>query len=238
MDVSTIEDTLPPTLREHSEAVLRELLVQGRLKPGQRVNEVELSESLGVSRGTLREAIRSLQQDGLLASVPRRGVFVRLLTSEEATEIQEVRLSLEITAARKVCTTLDDSKRRRLESAYARLLEVRDQDFAARLRADHAFHELVCIASGNAALLRTWRSLMGTVTIMLLSVGPADVVELLLAPEEHLRLLKALEDGDPEAIDAAWRGHFTAGLGYILEHFKLRRANGGPEALGPLAGAP
>ena len=87
------------TLRGQAYEILKRQLLSGELAPGERVNEVVMAARLGISRGPLREAIRKLEQEGLLTAVPQRGVFVRQLTQEEAAELQEVRLALETAAA-------------------------------------------------------------------------------------------------------------------------------------------
>ena len=90
------------TLRGRAHEILRSQLLAGGLTPGQRVNEVQMAAELGISRGTLREAIRRLEQEGMFISIPHRGTFVRRFTPREAEELQEVRLSLETTAALRV----------------------------------------------------------------------------------------------------------------------------------------
>ena len=87
------------TLRGQAYDILKRQLLAGELRPGERVNEVVMAARLGISRGPLREAIRNLEQEGLLIAAPHRGTFVRQLTEEEAAELQEVRLALETAAA-------------------------------------------------------------------------------------------------------------------------------------------
>lgn len=193
------------------------MLLAGRLQPGSRINEVEVAAAIGVSRGIVREALRGLEQEGLLYAVPRHGVFVRKLSSDEALEISEVRLALEVTAARRLTQSLTDEARETLEQRYTALERLVDEPFPARVRADLAYHEAICECAGNTALLATWRSLMGAVTVMLVSVGPAHA-ETILDPSDHLPLLAAIESGDESAIEPAWREHFSTGLNHIVSH--------------------
>jgi DNA-binding GntR family transcriptional regulator len=212
----------PLTLRAHAEAVLRETLVSGVLVPGERINEVEFAAALGMSRGIVREALRSLEQEGLLTAVPRRGVFVRELTADEARDISAVRLALEVTAARQIAAGPPHAETlATLEARYAELERLVDSDFATRLRADLAFHESICACSGNATLLSTWRSLMAAVTVMLLNVGPVDTRPL-LDPERHRPLLEVIEAGDEAAIEPVWREHFGYGVDHIVSHLRAR----------------
>lgn len=206
----------PTTLRAHVAAVVREMVIAGELKPGQRINEVELSNQLDVSRGILREALSGLEQDGLLVSKPRRGVFVRRLLPEEAADISEVRLALETTAAQRIARGDVDAALEVVRERYADIEQLVDAPYPQRVRADLAFHESVCACSGNAALLRMWQALMGSYLAMLLSVTPSS--EILLSPERHRPLVEAIESRDPDQIGIAWRKHFAKGVSYIVSH--------------------
>lgn len=206
----------PTTLRAHVAGVVREMVIAGELKPGQRINEVELSNQLDVSRGILREALSGLEQDGLLVSKPRRGVFVRRLLPEEAADISEVRLSLETTAAQRIARGDVESALEVIGERYFEVERLVDAPYPLRVRADLAFHESVCACSGNAALLRMWQALMGTYLAMLLSVTPSS--ETLLSPDRHRPLVEAIESRDPDQIDTAWCNHFAKGVSYIVSH--------------------
>src|SRR5204862_5938871 len=132
-------------------SMLRDEIVSGRLRPGDKVNEVRVSAAMGVSRGTLREAMRVLEQEGLLCSVPHRGTYVRRIDAREAREVQEVRLALEITAAvhdgRFWSSEIEAflwGRFRLLEETY-----YGNRTFLDRRRADLAFHEGFVEATGN-----------------------------------------------------------------------------------------
>ena len=101
------------TLRGQVLGAVRSAVVSGRLAPGARVNEAQLASDLGVSRGTLREAIRRLEQEGLLVTLSHRGTFVRELSTEEIAEVYGVRLALESYAAREASTQLTPAVRAR-----------------------------------------------------------------------------------------------------------------------------
>jgi DNA-binding GntR family transcriptional regulator len=206
----------PTTLRAHAAAVVREMVIAGELEPGQRVNEVELAKQLELSRGILREALSALEQEGLLVSKPRRGVFVRRLLPEEAADISEVRLALETTAALRIGRADIGPALEVIGARYADLERLVDEPYPVRVRADLAFHESVCACCGNTALLRSWQALMGSYLAMLLSVKPSR--EAVLKPELHKPLLEAIRSHDAAVIDAAWREHFTSGVSYIVAH--------------------
>lgn len=206
----------PTTLRAHAAAVVREMVIAGELKPGQRVNEVELSNQLELSRGILREALSALEQEGLLVSKPRRGFFVRRLRPDEAADIFEVRLALETTAALRIGRGDIDPALEVIGARYDDLERLVDEPYPVRVRADLAFHESVCACCGNAALLRSWQALMGSYLAMLL--GFQEDPEGVLEPSLHKPLVEAIRSHDTTVIDAAWREHFKSGVAYIVSH--------------------
>jgi len=214
----------PTTLRTHAAAVVREMVIAGELKPGQRVNEVELAKQLELSRGILREALSALEQEGLLISKPRRGVFVRRLGAEEAAQISEVRLALETTAALRIGRGDIEPALEVIGARYADLERLLDAPYPVRVRADLAFHESVCASCGNAALLRSWQALMGSYLAMLLSVQTS--FERILRPELHKPLVDAIRSRDAAVIDAAWRDHFDNGVAYIVSRLEVDAAGG------------
>lgn len=103
MDVGRLPEPLKratETFSGRTVEVLRDMVVTGRLGPGDRLNEVELANALGISRGPLREAIQRLHSEGLLITVPNRGAYVRVVTPERLSELYEVRIALETHAVR------------------------------------------------------------------------------------------------------------------------------------------
>lgn len=200
------------TLRAQALAIVREQILSGRIEPGQRINEVQLAAEIGVSRGTLREAIRTLEQDGLLVSVAHKGSHLRRFTAREADELQEVRLSLEVTAAIRVARNWNPAVERVLLDRLRALGDAveGDRPFADRLAADLSFHEAVCECAGNQALLGMWRSLIGHISVMVLNVGERRMAPL-QDPAAHLPLIEAIASRDEGRIRTLFSEHFAAG---------------------------
>src|SRR5215210_6349667 len=137
---------------------LREAIVEGRLAPGEAVVEAQLSRQLGVSRAPLREALRSLESEGLIVSVPWRGAFVAPLTERGVTELQAFRRLLEVFAAEQVLAqeAIDVSSLDDLVIEMERCAEAGNLD--CMNEADVRFHTRIVEMSGNALLLDVWRS--------------------------------------------------------------------------------
>ena len=161
------------TLRGRAHEILRSQLLAGGLTPGQRVNEVQMAAELGISRGTLREAIRRLEQEGMFISIPHRGTFVRRFTPREAEELQEVRLSLETTAALRVARSWSPPIESFLEERLDNLREASETPlpFADRRRGRPGLPRGDLRVQRQRALLQLWRSLIGNITVLQLSVG-------------------------------------------------------------------
>jgi DNA-binding GntR family transcriptional regulator len=205
------------TLRAQTHDALRDELIAGRLKPGSRVNEVQIAAQIGISRGTLREAMRTLEQEGILVSIPHRGTFVRRYTPREAEELQEVRLSLETTAALRVAHAWSPGVKAFLEERLDRLREAYEAHlpFPDRMAADLGFHEAICESSGNETLLRLWRSLIGNITVLQLSVGDERMTEV-QGPDDHRAMLDAIASRDDSRIRSVFARVFEDGRRVVV----------------------
>ena len=174
---------------------LREAISSGQLSPGTHLAEVELSAALGVSRGTLREALRHLQQEGLLTADPRGRLSVRVVAGREVAEIFAVREALEKLAVQEICKMEDRSVIVADLRAKLDVLRATEGDIGAQLNADLAFHARMCELSGNATLLQTWRSVSGLARAAITAAGPATALHN-MAYERHLPIVELIEAGD------------------------------------------
>lgn len=185
---------------------LRAMIVDGRLPPGARVGQAELADALGISRGSVREALRRLAGDGLVAFEVNRGFFVANVGLEGVLARLEARLLLEPAVARLAAARRDDDDLEALRRAVADERTARTA--AAAHDASRAFHAALFAATRNEALVRTFDSLW-----------IADVGRRLLAsrrsqPEwqesdvaEHAELLVALEATDGDRAETLMRAH-------------------------------
>ena len=114
--LSKIEKTAA-SLRQQVIERLRDAVISGRLSPGQRLTERELTESLGVSRTVVREALRQLEAEGLIEVIPNKGPVVRSLTAEEAEDIYRIRAVLQGLAAQQFVAHADSAQVAALEDA-------------------------------------------------------------------------------------------------------------------------
>ena len=197
------------SLREQALSALRRAITTGQLTPGTHLVETELSEALQISRGTLREALRQLQQEGLISAGARGRLSVRHLDSKEIRDIFNVRAALESLAARELASLPD-----RTEAAATLRRAVDDMErWAAsnledRIEADLRFHRTMCQISGNETLVHQWTMLEGSIRMSIMFAGVERAIKNMDA-KRHLEIVDAIESGDADKAAAAVRDHMA-----------------------------
>jgi DNA-binding GntR family transcriptional regulator len=137
--------------------LVRRLVMEGALKPGDRVVELELSQRLGISQAPVRDAVKRLAYEGVLTHVPRRGHFVTVALEEDLEHAVVARTMIERTSARLAAAELTDEARAELESVVERMREAAGREDVAAFRVlDFTFHRQVCAASGNPLIVKCW----------------------------------------------------------------------------------
>jgi DNA-binding GntR family transcriptional regulator len=183
------------TLREQALEALRAAITSGQYRPGDHLGEVELAKQLGVSRGTVRQALRHLQQEGLVIAGNRSMLRVNNLSAREVRELFRVRAALEGLAVRQLMASPDAAtSARELREALSRLANT-DGDFAERVEADLSFHLQLCRLSGNSMLVEAWRYLEGRIRIVILSAGP-EQAPTMMTRHRHEPIIDAIESAD------------------------------------------
>lgn len=156
----SVQPSVPGTAQQHAVDSLRRLIVAGALQPGQRVNQEDLAEQIGLSIAPVREALRVLEQEGQLTYLPRRGYFVTELRIEDLEEIYELRQVLEERAARRALPTLDDDALERIALAARDCMDAAEAgDVAAELEANRRFHFAVLDSPDQVHAIRLVRLL-------------------------------------------------------------------------------
>ncbi|MCX8146500.1 MAG: FCD domain-containing protein [Azovibrio sp.] len=177
---------------------LEKMILDGELPPGSQLTEIPLAARLGVSRGPVREAFRGLEEKGLVRMEKNRGVFVRTITPSEADAIYEVRLALEALIVKKLAAIPDKVQAARLDE----LLDEADKfaheaDFAACHERNIAFHDRLVCLTGNAALIDSYRRLVGELSLFRHQAHAqiADASSLRASVADHRAILAALSSG-------------------------------------------
>ena len=214
-----------PSLRERAVQELRDSIANGRLRPGARLLEVAVSEQLGVSRGTVREAFRQLEEEGLLTSVSRGPVRVRVLDRKEVGDIYAVRAALEGLAARAVAIRVDREEALAvLEGALRSFTSVVGGLYSEQIERDLAFHEALCALSGNEALRAAWGRLSGPIRAALISVGPSAATSL-QTTRHHQQIVDAIARGDADAACLLIERHLQDSANILIDAMSVPAAH-------------
>lgn len=199
---------------------LRQAIIKGDLKPGERLLEIQLSEKLGVSRTPVREAIRKLELEGLVIMAPRRGASVSGITVKHLQDVLEIRRALEELAVQLACERMSDEKLLIITKLQALLDNRKDSDDALELAdIDEQFHEQIYQATNNPRLIQMLANLREQMyRYRLVYMKAKDTREKLF--NEHRNIIKAIEDNDVEAGRKAIREHIKSQEKAILKTLK------------------
>ena len=197
------------TLRERALEALRLAITSGRYRPGDHLGEVELATNLGVSRGTVREALRHLQQEGLVTAGNRGMLRVSTVSPQEIRELFRVRAALEgLAAAEIIASPRRDAAVGTLREALSKLADT-EGDFASKLESDLGFHLLLCRLSGNTMLVETWRHLEGRIRVTIMN-GEVEGMPSMMSRDRHAPIVDAIERGDVPAAMSVVEQHMAA----------------------------
>lgn len=184
------------SLREQALAALRNAITSGEIAPGTHLVETELSATLGISRGTLREAMRQLQQEGLVEAGERGRLRARSLSVAEIEEMFLVRAALEGLAASLLAVSPD-------RNALVPELQQALDDLAAAsgsvnemVEIDLDFHRTMCVLTGNSTLLHAWESLAGSIRMSIMFAGAESAITN-MSVRRHQNIVDAIAGGDP-----------------------------------------
>lgn len=207
MDNFQIEMNEYLPLRDVVFNTLRNAILKGELKPGERLMEIQLAMKLGVSRTPVREALRKLELEGLVIMIPRRGAIVADITIQDLHDVLEVREALEELAVQKACANITQEQLEALQQAetdFKRYAE--NGDLMGCAESDMQFHEIIYEATNNRRLqqiLMNLREQMYRYRMEYLK----DKKMYRLLMEEHEQILKAIRKGDKQQAGETMRTH-------------------------------
>ena len=193
---ASMSEYLP--LRDVVFNTLRQAILRGDLKPGERLMEISLANRLGVSRTPVREAIHKLEQEGLVLMIPRRGAEVAQITEKSLRDVLEVRGALEELAVRLACERMTGQALGELNRAAERFEKtLGSSDITSVAEADVAFHDVIYMATDNQrliALLNNLREQMYRYRVEYLKRGECHAQLL----SEHQEIIEAITNKEVE----------------------------------------
>ncbi len=210
-------------LREVVCETLRAAIVEGVLKPGERLMEIQLAEELGVSRTPVREAIRKLELEGFVVMVPRRGTYVADLSIRDVNEVYEVRTALDILAAGLAAERITEEELEQMERILVQIGNyIEEGNMGAIVDADGQFHDILYQASRNDRLVGIINNLREQLT-RFRSISMAYPGRLKNTLEEHSRLVEAIAMRDADLAKRLAAEHMENAEQTLLQDMNERR---------------
>lgn len=195
---------------------LKEMIISGEFKPGEKIKQEHIANTLGVSRMPLHKAFQMLEDDLLVESVPRRGIFVRKPALEEYIEAFECREALEGVAARKAALIMSKDEITDLKDLFIPFKGHKKVDLSAYCKADQIFHETIIKASGNNLLQK-----LNRIGLVLIRTFPKGIVLTLEeSMEDHFNIIKALEAKDAQQAEFLIKEHARKARVILTEQLK------------------
>ncbi len=205
------------TLREKILETIREAILNGTLKPGEKVAEPELAERFGISRTPIREAFRQLESEGYLTVVPRKGAVVTALSERDVQEFYAIKSILEGYAAELAAKKLSEKELEKLETINKYLKQLAHKgDVKTFYKSHNEFHEIFLKAADNSKLYELIRQLgmkFNRLRITSLSVNGRMAISV----AEHDKLLDAFRRHDGKAAEELVKKTAAIGGKVLLE---------------------
>jgi DNA-binding GntR family transcriptional regulator len=177
---------------------LRDAIIIGELKPGERLMEVHLAEKMGVSRTPVREAIRRLELEGLVNMIPRKGAHVADLSVKDIMDVLEVRANMDGLATALAAERINDDELKDLKNIQAQFnTYVKKENLNGTIKKDIEFHDVIYKSSRNEKLIQIINNLKEQVLrfrVIYLKdfISPREIIK------EHMDIYEALSARDPE----------------------------------------
>ncbi len=209
------------TLREKILETIRDSIIAGVLKPGEKVAEPELAERFGISRTPIREAFRQLESEGYLQVVPRKGAVVAAFSQRDVEEFYAIKSILEGYAARRACDKLTPREIEKLQAINDRLRNLAAEgDVKHFFKVHNSFHDLFVKAADNDKLTEMIGSLVGRFQrLRIASLSVPGRME--FSVMEHQKIIDAFKDKDAALAESLVRGNAEYGGRVLVQDGKL-----------------
>lgn len=202
-------DAVPVTLRELALTKVRQAIIAGYFKAGDRLVERQLTEQLGVSRSVVREVIRYLEAEGLIETLPKKGPIVAVLNWESAEQIYKIRMLLEQEAASDCARLANDDDKHQLYQQLQLIAQAsREQDDIKRVEASQAFYETLFRVAKHTIVWEIVQRLNSRIS-RLRALTLASPERQVAGFERMSRIYDAIENNDPQQARQAVLEHLT-----------------------------
>jgi len=208
------------TLRERILGTIRDAIMNGTLRPGEKIAEPELAARFGISRTPIREAFRQLESEGYLTVIPRKGALVAAFSAKDVEEFYAIKSILEGYAARKACERLTPKDIAKLEKINDKLRAIADEgDVAQFFKVHNTFHEVFIKGAGNDKLAEMIFSLVKKFQRLRLA-SLAKPGRMHISVEEHEKIIDAFRSRNPLLAEALVQKNAEYGGRVLIEEEK------------------
>ena len=223
-----MDEFLP--LRDVVFNTLRQAILTGELKPGERLMEIHLANRLGVSRTPIREAIRKLELEGLVTMIPRRGAEVAQITEKSMNDVLEVRRALDALCVELACDRITKEELESLKRACDNFeFAVKTKDVKKIAQADVALHDIIVQATGNSRLIQLVNNLSEQMYRYRFEYIK-DITQHERLVEEHRIIYQGIVNHDKETASQAAKLHIDNQKKAIIKQIRLEREKNKPDS--------
>jgi DNA-binding GntR family transcriptional regulator len=216
-----MDEYLP--LREVVFNTLRQAILAGELRPGERLMEIHLAERLGVSRTPIREAIRKLTAEGLVSMVPRKGATVAQITEKNLRDVLEVRRNLDTFAVELACERITEAQIQELENKIIFFEQAtKEKNVKEIAEADVELHNFIVRVTGNDRLAELVKNLSEQVYRYRFEYIKDETTHNILV-KEHREIYECMKKRNAACAKEAMRRHITNQENGIIKHLCKER---------------
>ena len=203
MDNSNPENNQQAVLRYSTEGKIRAAILQGVLKPGERIIESKISEQLGISRTPIREVLSALEQEGLVTSQPRRGYFVVDFNEKDILEIYSFRILLEKNAIKRAIPIMENKHYEYLQQMIGNMEHMESQTDGIGLLAqyDMAFHDTFFQLADHKRLQNAWQAIKSQTMILMGITSKTHITQPRQPHQIHQELLNQISQKKMDKIE-------------------------------------
>jgi DNA-binding GntR family transcriptional regulator len=211
------------SLHEQTYQALRTSILSGQLVPGDRLVETQLAQQLQVSRTPIREAMRQLQREGLIAGDTNEGLRVTSISAEDAIHLYDCRIGLEQMSVAGACDRITSAQLQTLEQTILQAEKLMQRSASPvdlinpqLLELDYQFHQTIAASSGNKWLVELLNQVFDKMTLLRLQTTRQNPKVLELRVEHH-QIFEAIAQRDREAAVAAIHSHLAASKARVIQ---------------------
>jgi DNA-binding GntR family transcriptional regulator len=214
----------PARLQSRAYAELRRLIVSGEFPPGTFLSERQLAVQLGMSKTPVHVALERLEAEGFVTISAQQGIVVRGLSVEDIVDHYELREAVESWVVRRLAGNLNPQQREQLQTNLRQQHEALEAwDMVKLMHLDEQMHYLLCSYLNNREIMSTMERLRDKIHQVILRVTETDRTRPAESTAEHVAIIQAVLDGDPDRAAVLMTEHLEAGKRRILNPERFAR---------------